>query len=84
VHGKATSIPGKALAGVIALLRRDLPAEHFEQLMEFHSMVVDRLRLQHVEEQNLALVQRLLAIKKIAGIGVVQTQLEGNSTKSSA
>jgi hypothetical protein len=84
VHGKATSIPGKALAGVIALLRRDLPAEHFEQLMEFHSMVVDRLRLQHVEEQNLALVQRLLAIKKIAGIGVVQTQLEGNRTKSSA
>jgi len=76
VHGKATSIPGKALAGVISLLKADLPAERFKQLNDFHSMVVDRLRLQNSEEQDPSLGKLLLAVKAMAGIRSDQEQTE--------
>ena len=78
VHGKATSIPGKALAGVIALLEPDLPAKQFQQLDEFHSMVVERLRLQDSQGQEDPKIAELaLAVKTIAGLGSDQRQNAG-------
>ena len=84
VHGKATSIPGKALAGVIALLKSDLPAEQFQQLNEFHSMVVERLRQQNSEEQDPKLAQLALAVKGIAGLGNDQRQAAGSKQGAEA
>lgn len=61
------SIPGKALAGVIDRLREELPADAFQQLSEFHALVVQSLRSQSGEQRD-RLAELLPAIRSIAGV----------------
>lgn len=65
--GKAISIPGKALAGVIDQLKGALPSEQFSQLAEMHKLVVNDLRSQD-NEQNPRLLVLMPSLKAMTGV----------------
>lgn len=67
LQGQALSIPGKALAGVIELLKADLEPEAFQKLSEFHSLVVESLR-SGGSTANPKLAELLPVVKGIAGV----------------
>ena len=68
LHGRAMSVPGKALSGVIGLLQSELPPGPFQELGQFHSLVVDSLR-SHSPEPAPKLAALLPKIKGVAGVG---------------
>ena len=68
LHGRAMSVPGKALSGVIGLLQSELPPGPFQELAQFHSLVVESLRSNSPENAP-RLAALLLKIKGIAGVG---------------
>lgn len=44
VHGKAVTVPGRALAGIIGSLKISLEPDSFELLHSYHQLVVNHLR----------------------------------------
>lgn len=44
VHGKAVTVPGRALAGVISSLKGSLEPGDFDLLQSYHQTVVSHLR----------------------------------------
>ena len=69
VSGKAVSIPGKALSGVISYLKEFLPGKKFLQLRELHGLVVEDLRSQS-GQRNPRLIEVLPELKDMAGLNV--------------
>lgn len=76
VRGKAITVPGRALAGIIAGLRTSLESDSFELLQSYHQLVVNHLRAMSAEtpsEPELGVMQeqlatKLQAIKSMAGV----------------
>lgn len=63
VHNRAITMPGRALAGVIAEMKSDLPIESSQLLDSFHQDVVSYLKAMSADdaqkEGNAALQSRL-------------------------
>lgn len=76
VHAKAITVPGRALAGIIADLRTSLEPDSFDLLQSYHQLVVNHLRAMSAEaspEPELEVTQeqlaaKLQAVKSIAGV----------------
>ena len=68
LHGRAMSVPGKALSGVIGVLQSELPPGPFQELAQFHSLVVESLR-SHSPENAPKLAALLPKIKGMTGVG---------------
>lgn len=76
VHGKAITVPGRALAGIIADLKTSLESDSFELLQSYHQLVVNHLRAMSAEtssEPELEFMQeqlaaKLQAVKSMAGV----------------
>lgn len=77
VHGKAVSVPGRALAGIITHLKASLQPDSFELLQSYHQLVVNQLRAMSAEtssESDLGTMQEQLAaklhsVKSMVGVG---------------
>ena len=75
VHGRAVTVPGRALAGIIASLKTSLEPDCFELLQAFHQQVVSHLRAMSTEaasatangEMQDQLAARLGALKSMVG-----------------
>ena len=65
VNGRATSIPGKALAGVITHLKASLQPEDAKLLSDFHELVVQSLRSESNSLSNDKLVALIPSIRTI-------------------
>lgn len=66
VHGKAVSVPGRALAGIITHLKASLEPDSFDLLQSYHQLVVNHLRAMSAEtpiESELGTMQEQLAAK---------------------
>ena len=76
VHGKAVSVPGRALAGIISSLKGSMEPDSFELLQLYHQMVVNYLRATssasksapEVETMQQQLADKLESVKALAGI----------------
>lgn len=76
VHGKAVSVPGRALAGIITHLKASLEPDSFGLLQSYHQLVVDHLRAMSAEtssEPELSTMQeqlkaKLHSIKSMVGV----------------
>ena len=66
MHGKAVSVPGRALAGIIAHLKASLEPDSFDRLQSYHQLVVNHLRAMSAEtssEPELSTMQEQLTAK---------------------
>ena len=79
VHGKAVTVPGRALAGIISNLKANLEPEAFELLQTYHQMVVSNLRVTsspdtsssaEVPKTQQELADKLTGLKALASITV--------------
>lgn len=49
VHGKAITVPGRALAAIIGSLKTSLEPDSFELLQSYHQPIVNHLRAVSIE-----------------------------------
>ena len=76
VYSKAVTVPGRALAGIIANLKANLEPEAFNVLHAYHQLVVSHLRAMssgssgdpEVKAMQEQLSDRLDSLKALAGI----------------
>ena len=74
VNGRATSIPGKALAGVITHLKASLQPEDANLLSDFHELVVQSLRSESNSLSNDKLIALIPSIRTISGVSSEQQE----------
>lgn len=75
-HGKAVSVPGRALAGIITHLKASLDPESYDLLQSYHQLVVSHLRAlstdtssaQELDEMQEQLAAKLQGVKSMAGV----------------
>ncbi len=76
VHGKAVTVPGRSLAGIISSLKDSMEPDSFDLLQSYHQMVVNHLRAMSTESNSSAevktmqdqLANKLGSLKGLAGI----------------
>lgn len=75
VHGRVVQVPGRALLGVVELLKDGIPADAYQLLKDYHGLVVDSLKAQPGAEQRpdqsdagQAARQKLPGLKAAAGV----------------
>ena len=77
VHGKAVSVPGRALAGIITHLKASLEPDSFDLLQSYHQLVVNHLRAMSAETSSDSevgtmqeqLAAKLQSVKSMVGVG---------------
>lgn len=76
VNGKAVSVPGRALAGIITHLKASLEPDSYDLLQSYHQLVVSHLRAlstdtssaQELDEMQEQLAAKLQSVKHMAGV----------------